>query len=256
MKRIVMIGAVAALGAVSLLVGQSRSFEKFTVEGQPIDKRKPELDTDHRCFRGRRMLRITRRRTSRSPRSPAAWTPRGRSRSYPADVFSSRRRRAVSASSTRMVRPCTPSPRTCRRRAGQLPGRCRPSGLAGARTSIGPARVPCPTWTCCTGGRWCARARNASWPNRCASACESARPASTRKLACSPAATSRRSSWRTAQPLGQDDLLLVAAGEQANFLSSWACGRRSARIIRLGQLGVPCPRSTGRAGYQVQVRRG
>ena len=29
-----------------------RSFEKFTVEGQPIDKRPPELDTDHPVFPG------------------------------------------------------------------------------------------------------------------------------------------------------------------------------------------------------------
>src|SRR3954470_12221818 len=29
-----------------------RSFEKFTVEGQPIDKRRPELDTDHPVFPG------------------------------------------------------------------------------------------------------------------------------------------------------------------------------------------------------------
>jgi len=29
-----------------------RSFEKFTVEGQPIDKRAPELDTDHPVFPG------------------------------------------------------------------------------------------------------------------------------------------------------------------------------------------------------------
>src|SRR3954469_10389120 len=29
-----------------------RSFEKFTVEGQPVDKRRPELDTDHPVFPG------------------------------------------------------------------------------------------------------------------------------------------------------------------------------------------------------------
>jgi aldose sugar dehydrogenase len=29
-----------------------RSFEKFTVEGQPIDRRPPELDTDHPVFPG------------------------------------------------------------------------------------------------------------------------------------------------------------------------------------------------------------
>jgi len=52
MKRIVMIGAVAGLAMVAVLMAQSRSFEKFTVEGQPIDKRKPELDTDHPVFPG------------------------------------------------------------------------------------------------------------------------------------------------------------------------------------------------------------
>ena len=29
-----------------------RSFEKFTVEGQPVDRRAPELDTDHPLFAG------------------------------------------------------------------------------------------------------------------------------------------------------------------------------------------------------------
>ena len=29
-----------------------RSFEKFTVEGQPVDRRPPELDTDHPVFAG------------------------------------------------------------------------------------------------------------------------------------------------------------------------------------------------------------
>src|SRR5882672_5442885 len=52
MKRIIMIGAVAALAMVAWPSAQSRSFEKFTVEGQPIDKRRPELDTDHPVFPG------------------------------------------------------------------------------------------------------------------------------------------------------------------------------------------------------------
>ena len=63
MKRIVMIGAIAGLAMVPLLIAQTptvgrgnvgvrRSFEKFTVEGQPIDKRPPELDTDHPVFPG------------------------------------------------------------------------------------------------------------------------------------------------------------------------------------------------------------
>ena len=52
MKRIVTIGAVAALAMAALLMAQTRSFEKFTVEGQPIDKRAPELDTDHPVFPG------------------------------------------------------------------------------------------------------------------------------------------------------------------------------------------------------------
>ena len=60
MNRIVMIGAVAGLAMLpALLMAQTppagrgnarRSFEKFTVEGQPIDKRPPELDTDHPVF--------------------------------------------------------------------------------------------------------------------------------------------------------------------------------------------------------------
>ncbi len=29
-----------------------RTFEKFTVEGQPVDRRAPELDTDHPVFPG------------------------------------------------------------------------------------------------------------------------------------------------------------------------------------------------------------
>src|SRR3954451_2656023 len=55
MKRIVIIGAVAAVAGVAmitLMMAQTRSFEKFTVEGQPIDKRRPELDTDHPVFPG------------------------------------------------------------------------------------------------------------------------------------------------------------------------------------------------------------
>src|SRR5678815_5053219 len=63
MNRIVMIGTVAALAILpALLMAQTapagrgnatrRSFEKFTVEGQPIDKRAPELDTDHPVFPG------------------------------------------------------------------------------------------------------------------------------------------------------------------------------------------------------------
>src|SRR5437868_13216228 len=50
-----MIGAVAGLAILpAWLVAQTtrRSFEKFTVEGQPIDKRRPELDTDHPVFPG------------------------------------------------------------------------------------------------------------------------------------------------------------------------------------------------------------
>ena len=56
MKRTVIACAVAGLGTASALLlaqtpagrgtigGARRSFEKFTVEGQPIDKRPPELD--------------------------------------------------------------------------------------------------------------------------------------------------------------------------------------------------------------------
>src|SRR6478672_7447119 len=64
MNRRVTIGAVAGLAMVPLLIAQTPpagrgnagtvrgSFEKFTVEGQPIDKRPPELDTDHPVFPG------------------------------------------------------------------------------------------------------------------------------------------------------------------------------------------------------------
>src|SRR6478672_9613972 len=64
MNRRVTIGAVAGLAMVALLIAQTQpagrgnagavrgSFEKFTVEGQPIDKRPPELDTDHPVFPG------------------------------------------------------------------------------------------------------------------------------------------------------------------------------------------------------------
>ena len=65
MKRFVMIGAVAGLAILpAWLMAQTapagrgnagttrRSFEKFTVEGQPIDRRPPELDTDHPVFPG------------------------------------------------------------------------------------------------------------------------------------------------------------------------------------------------------------
>jgi aldose sugar dehydrogenase len=55
MKRIVIACALAGLGVSFALVtvqSQRRSFEKFMVEGQPIDKRPPELDTDHPVFPG------------------------------------------------------------------------------------------------------------------------------------------------------------------------------------------------------------
>src|SRR5262245_7990648 len=65
MKRLVMIGAAAGLASFpALLTAQTAPpgranpattrapFEKFTVEGQPIDRRPPELDTDHPVFRG------------------------------------------------------------------------------------------------------------------------------------------------------------------------------------------------------------
>src|SRR5262245_37130388 len=64
MKRSVVIAAIAGLALLStLLMAQTpagrgnpaavrRSFEKLTVEGQPIDKRLPELDTDHPVFPG------------------------------------------------------------------------------------------------------------------------------------------------------------------------------------------------------------
>src|SRR5512132_2285174 len=65
MKRFVMIGAIVRLAILpALLMAQTppagrgnagtprRSFEKFTVEGQPIDRRPPELETDHPVFPG------------------------------------------------------------------------------------------------------------------------------------------------------------------------------------------------------------
>ena len=65
MKRFVMIGAVAGLAILpAWLMAQTapagrgnagttrRSFEKFTVEGRPVDRRPPELDTDHPVFPG------------------------------------------------------------------------------------------------------------------------------------------------------------------------------------------------------------
>src|SRR5262245_34176378 len=64
MKRRVIIGTIAGLAICPALMAQTppagrgnprtvrRSFEKFTVEGQPIDKRPPELDTDHPVFPG------------------------------------------------------------------------------------------------------------------------------------------------------------------------------------------------------------
>src|SRR6476660_10643874 len=63
MKRFLMFGTVAALAILpAWLMAQTapagrgnatrRSFEKFTVEGQPVDKRTPELDTDHPVFPG------------------------------------------------------------------------------------------------------------------------------------------------------------------------------------------------------------
>src|ERR1051326_7957128 len=64
MKRLMTIGVVAGLAILpAWLMAQTapgrgnagvtrRSFEKFTVEGQPIDRRPPELDTDHPVFPG------------------------------------------------------------------------------------------------------------------------------------------------------------------------------------------------------------
>jgi glucose/arabinose dehydrogenase len=54
MKRIVIACTLVALGITAGLTRAQtrRSFEKFTVEGQPIDKRPPELDTDHPVFPG------------------------------------------------------------------------------------------------------------------------------------------------------------------------------------------------------------
>src|SRR5262249_12927997 len=55
MKRFVFI-AVAVVATLQLLHAQNpfarRNFDKFTVEGQPIDKRLPELETDHPVFPG------------------------------------------------------------------------------------------------------------------------------------------------------------------------------------------------------------
>jgi glucose/arabinose dehydrogenase len=65
MKRTVMIGTVAGLAMIPLLMAQTqpppagggnranrRTFEKFTIEGQPVDRRATELETDHPVFPG------------------------------------------------------------------------------------------------------------------------------------------------------------------------------------------------------------
>lgn len=63
MKRIVITCAVAGLAMIPAPlraqtppptkgVQARRAFEKFTVEGQPVDRRSPELDTDHPVFPG------------------------------------------------------------------------------------------------------------------------------------------------------------------------------------------------------------
>ena len=63
MKPFVTISTIAALAmTAAILVAQTpaggnaaqarRPFEIFTVEGQPIDKRPPQLDTDHPVFPG------------------------------------------------------------------------------------------------------------------------------------------------------------------------------------------------------------
>lgn len=46
------ITAAMAIAAATLLAQQTRPFEIFTVEGQPIDRRPPQLDTDHPVFPG------------------------------------------------------------------------------------------------------------------------------------------------------------------------------------------------------------
>src|SRR4030095_11912875 len=53
MKRIAIAIAFAALAMASVtLMAQRRVLRKFTVEGQPVEKRAPELDTDHPVFPG------------------------------------------------------------------------------------------------------------------------------------------------------------------------------------------------------------
>lgn len=53
-KRLfVTVGITAAVAtAAAILFAQNRPFEIFTVEGQPIDRRPPQLDTDHPVFPG------------------------------------------------------------------------------------------------------------------------------------------------------------------------------------------------------------
>src|SRR5581483_8999446 len=53
MKRTVIACTIAVLGLVAALaIAQRRTFEKFMVEGQPVDRRPTELDTDHPVFPG------------------------------------------------------------------------------------------------------------------------------------------------------------------------------------------------------------
>lgn len=59
MKRMIMTGAVAGLALMPFLLAQApptgavfRAFEKFAVEGQPVDRRPPDLETDHPVFPG------------------------------------------------------------------------------------------------------------------------------------------------------------------------------------------------------------
>src|SRR4030095_1722794 len=53
MKRIAIAIAFAALAMASVtLMAQRRVLREFPVEGQPVEKRAPELDTDHPVFPG------------------------------------------------------------------------------------------------------------------------------------------------------------------------------------------------------------
>jgi hypothetical protein len=51
-KRIAIGCIVLGLAMAATVMAQRQTFQKFTIEGQPVDRRSPELDTDHPVFPG------------------------------------------------------------------------------------------------------------------------------------------------------------------------------------------------------------